>query len=365
MSLSFFAKTEAIHPKREHGGIAQFTHAKATDEAVLDFSVNVNPYGPSPLMRRRLATCVYDQYPDPDLRAVREYLSKHLPVSSPEQILVGNGAAELIWNVVGSLTEASDELVCIEPTFSEFRHAAQAHCRVVHEIRASETRQFKIKEERLLELLSKKKPKLVYLCNPNSPTGLYFSRNKLQQWMRQFPESYFLVDQAFLRLHRNYQSDWQNEPLETNEIRLISYTKDHAIPGVRLGALLTSEMLIERLKARLPSWNVNAFAIAAALTVFEPEEMDFIERSHRRIWENHDSLLRSLQTLGRRVHHSDCPFLLLEAGDADQIQQLLWQQRILLRSCRSYGLERWVRIFPRHQKDNERLVTALNVALNK
>ncbi len=350
--------------ERQHGGLAQFTAPTESLPTALDFSVNINLYGPSPLMRQRLANCSYEHYPDPKQRNAKSYLCKHLPVSSPKQILLGNGASELIWLAIQNLSRQSDTIAMIEPTFSECRDAAQALGRRIHQIWAAAETHFHLNLPEIEEELSVVKPKIVYLCNPNSPTGHYFEGAALSQLMRAFPDCCFLIDEAFLRLHRDFQSTWLRRPLEANEIRILSYTKDHAIPGVRLGALLASCEIIEHLEAKLPSWNVNAFANSAAQTVYEAEEQAFLDYSHQRIWENHDLLLDALKQMHLPIHASNCPFLLLNVEDADRMQRKLWRRGILVRSCSSYQLKSWVRIFPRHARDNERLLEALKRELS-
>ena len=89
-------------------------------EAVLDFSVNGNPYGPSPRVREALAQVPYDRYPDREALALGRELAMHLDVTV-DQILVGNGSTELVWLVALAFVRAGDTVLLVGPTFGEYR----------------------------------------------------------------------------------------------------------------------------------------------------------------------------------------------------------------------------------------------------
>jgi hypothetical protein len=112
-------------PDAIHGALdfAELDHLGLAPEAVLDFSVNGNPYGPSPRVHEALAQVPYDRYPDREALALRRVLSTHLDVTI-DDILVGNGSTELIWLVALAFVRAGDTVLLVGPTFGEYTRAA-------------------------------------------------------------------------------------------------------------------------------------------------------------------------------------------------------------------------------------------------
>src|SRR5262249_20006856 len=166
-------------------------------EAVLDFSVNGNPYGPSPCVREALAQVPYDRYPDREALALRRVLSKHLDVPA-EQILVGNGSTELVWLVALAFVCAGDTVLQVGPTFGGERRAAVLMGAHLHQYTARRAESFRVVPEAVTQLLQQYQPRLVFLCNPNNPTGTFLGPDSIVHWATTFPRTLFSVDEAYL-----------------------------------------------------------------------------------------------------------------------------------------------------------------------
>ena len=125
--------------RRVHGGavLEELRAAGIEPTSLLDFSVNVNPYGPTTFMREAIRNAAIERYPDPTAAPAREALARIWNVD-PGAIVLGAGAAELLWSIVRATVRAGEAVVIAEPTFSEARAAAEAVGAAVHEIRARE-----------------------------------------------------------------------------------------------------------------------------------------------------------------------------------------------------------------------------------
>ncbi|PWH15319.1 MAG: aspartate aminotransferase, partial [Ardenticatenia bacterium] len=155
-----------------HGGLdyVELEALQLIPEEVLDFSVNSNPFGPSPCVRQALASIPLDRYPDREALALRRVLAERLHVT-PEHIVVSNGAAELFWLIAMAYLSVGDVVLVLSPTFGEYARVAHMQGARVHLWTARAEDGFVIAEEEVSHLLKQLRPRLLFICNPNNPTG--------------------------------------------------------------------------------------------------------------------------------------------------------------------------------------------------
>src|SRR5260370_8794256 len=138
---------------------------------ILDFSVNINPFGPAPEVRAVLANVALDNYPDPEARSLRRALAEQ--ENSPSRILAGNGASELIWLVALTFLGPGIKVLVIGPTYSEYARAAALLGAPVTTWLACQDDAFAIHPDQVLLMLRRSSPPLVFLCNPNNPPAAF------------------------------------------------------------------------------------------------------------------------------------------------------------------------------------------------
>jgi len=333
---------------REHGG--------HVDGDVLDFSVNVNPYGPSATMVRAIREAVIDRYPDPTARRARQALARSAGVDAAEVIL-GSGAADLLWTIARSLLRPGATALVVEPVFSEFRAAAEAIEARVVEWRASARGSFAVDGDGVAKTAREARADVVYLAAPNNPTGAAFSRAALAALAEAVGESAVVVDQSFLSLSDDH-ADLAARP-SANVLRVRSLTKDHAIPGVRLGYALAAPSVVERLESARPAWATSTAAQAAAIVA--AAEHEFIAESRAKLALDRERLSSALRSLGLDPVPSTAPFVLVEVGGAGDLRgRLVARHGILVRDCASFGLPDHVRLAARPAADVDRLAAALS-----
>ncbi len=194
-------RPELLHmPDPIHGALdfAELDRLGLAPEAVLDFSVNGNPYGPSPYVREALAQVPYDRYPDREGSALRRVLATHLGVTV-------RSAPRWQWQYRARLARGAG--VC-----AGWRHgiAGGAHVRRIHAcgcphggppapVHRPVCRGFsRGRRRRSRRLLQQCQPRLVFLCNPNNPTGTFVAPDSIAHWAAAFPRTLFIVDEAYL-----------------------------------------------------------------------------------------------------------------------------------------------------------------------
>ncbi|MCG8424111.1 MAG: histidinol-phosphate aminotransferase family protein [Proteobacteria bacterium] len=354
------ASSETNHlavPSRVHGGLLDHELAELGIEPheIVDFSVNTNPYGPQPAVVAAARAASIEIYPDPTGRSVREALGRHLDVDS-DRLVLGNGEAELLWTAAAALIRPGDAVLIAEPTFSEFTAAARARGGRIAEWRASEEDGFAVDLSAIEKRLRDCGATVAYLCTPNNPTGVGCPIEELIELARRAARVTFVIDQAFLGLSDHYRD--MDISVPDNLILCRSLTKEHTIPGLRAGYVITTRELALALERNRPPWTTSAPALAAILATID--EQPFVDQARLRLMKDRHYLAGALGQLGLCPVASTTSFVAVRVGHSGEVRrELLVGHRILVRDCRSFGLDGFIRIAARPRDQTERLIAAL------
>ncbi len=343
-------------PLVHHGAIApsEIRRLGLDPKAIADFSVNVNPYGPAPTVRAALAQVPLDRYPDPEAAMLREALARHLQ-RSPDQILVGNGSAELLWLIAIAFLDHGDSVLVLEPTFGEYARVSRLMGAEVLRWRADSREQFAIQTEAIDRLLRRARPRIVFLCHPNNPTGLSFPLEALTAWSATHPATLFVVDEAYLPFIEGGVSALTLRA--PNILALHSMTKAHALAGLRLGYAVGHKEVIDALRRVQPPWSVNALAQAAGLAALQAQT--YLKATLALLREQRRMLRRALRDVGWQPLPSDTHYFLVPVDHAAQTRSALLARGLVVRDCSSFGLPQHIRIATRTPEENARLVRAM------
>jgi len=343
-----------------HGGINHEELARfgIPPEAVLDFSVSCNPFGPPPGIKEALADTSIACYPDTEASELKQLLAQKLNTSQ-DRLIIGSGSTELI-RLIATTYFAHDDLVLIpQPTYGEYETACQlADARVLKQpVLKKPVFQPDINE--FTNLLQKHQPKAIFLCNPNNPTGQYMSKDKLTQIMSSIQDSLVILDEAYIAFTENA---WTSLDLidHNNLIILRSMTKDYALAGLRLGYAIAAEPIIAILKRVRPPWNVNAPAQKAG--IFALNSDSYLDECNSKIREAKDFLIKALESLGLSPLSSQTNFFLVKVGNATAFRQTMLKKGILVRDCTSFGLPQYIRLAPRTMPECQKLIEAIKEA---
>jgi len=327
-------------------------------DKVIDFSANTNPYGPSPAMRAALIQVSLDRYPDREALALCTALAESLGVAIG-CLIAGNGASELIFLAALAFVRPGDVVVVLGPTYGEYVRAARlmgGHL-TLWQARAEDDFQpdlmpFACALERL-------RPRVVFVCNPNNPTGAVLRSDVLGRLVRRYPAALFVVDEAYQPFAADFGSAL--DVAAENLLVLRSLTKDCGLAGLRLGYAVGPGPLVEALRRVQSPWSVNALAQAAGVAALgDPAHR---ARSLEMLAEAKAALTAGLTGLGLRPLPSAVPFFLVHVGDGAAFRHRLLTRGLLVRDCASFGLPEHVRISTRRPEENERLLTAIREVL--
>ncbi len=338
-----------------HGGPdeAELCELGVPPDELLDFSVNTNPAPIPDELRRVIASADVSTYPDSDCRRLREAAAEAYGVR-PEQVLAGNGSAELIWLIALAFVEAGDSVLLPQPTFGEYERAALIHAATILRVPACPSLDIDV-----FESILERAPRVAFVCNPNNPTGRQMAPALLTEVARRHPETLLVVDEAYADFVAGRPTTISSAMPE-NLVVLRSLTKFSALAGLRLGVAFGQPEAICWLGKVKPPWNVNAAAQAAGeYALRHPEllpDLDWLAEAR-------EEMLQGLRGLGLKPLPTDCNFFLLPLAGGARVRRLLLEQRCLVRDCTSFGLPDHVRIAVRSGEDNRRLLAAFEAVL--
>lgn len=312
----------------EHGGnkisLARKLHIDA--DTLLDASANINPIPQPSWLQEVVIASIKDfsSYPDITyhdlIRSIGDY--QHI---DPEHILPGNGASPLIFDFMRILQPKQANL--ITPTFSEYEQA-------LHSIDASICYHNGFHEiSTNIQNLSSNSD-LLFLCNPNNPTGQLYQRKMIEQLLQTHPSMYIIMDESFMDFTDEKESCIPIYKKYKNLIIIKSYTKFFQCPGLRIGiAISADKLLLKRFKIQTPPWQVNAL-INKLLPHYLQDEV-FISTSKKQIQRGKEEVYQGLCSLGFQVYKPSANYVFFQCSYMD-LQLRCLKQGLLIRDCSNY-----------------------------
>ena len=340
-----------------HGGKIP---VKNSDHNIIDFSSNITPLGipnfVKLIIKKNLDKVQF--YPDPKSENVISSLEKYTHLSK-SNIVVGNGAIEILYNFCFAFLSKTTKVLIHVPTFQEYETAVKlSNCKISY---------FKsLNLSTNIDSFISQIPKngCIFLCNPNNPTGKLLSKKELLSIIivAKKLKTIVFIDECFIELVPN-----SNESLISyvkkydNLFILRSLTKSFGLPGLRIGYACGSKEIVKILqKIKIP-WSVNSLAQDAANAVIKNtshiKKSNLIIKKELKYLENAISILKGFECIS-----SSTNFILIKTKhDSTKLQTKLLKSKILIRDCKNFrGLDNhYIRIAVKSHKDNVKLVAAL------
>ena len=365
------ATGEWTAPSRpKHGGFKpdELRALGLVPEEVLDFSASVSPIGPPSRVWEAVNRVNLAAYPDPRCLVLREAISNHLSEArsgtiETECILVGNGSTEIIHLLARAYLSpprpgTANAAFLFTPTYGEYAGACAVVGATISCFDGRDRPGFRWDLAQAAHRIAEEKPSLVFLCNPNNPTGVFLERQEVHILAEAAYQagSLLVLDEAYVSFVENR---WDSLDLVGNggAVVMRSMTKDYGLTALRVGYSVASQDVTARLDRFQPDWSVNGLAQAAALAALR--DPDYLPRARRAVAEAKDYLLARLTGMGFSVPPSSANFLLARVGDGAAWRSKLMRQGLFVRDCTSFGLPEYIRIGIRSLPDCQRLVQAI------
>jgi histidinol-phosphate aminotransferase len=330
---------------------------------VVKLASNENPLGASPKAVEAIRKASYglNRYPDSQSFYLKKKLAKFLNVN-PSNLVLGNGSDELIDIAIKTFVEDDENIVTSEVTFLEYEIIASVYGRKLIKV---PLRYFKYDLESMKKKIDKK-TKLVFIANPNNPTGTYVTKFELRDFMNALPSNILLViDEAYdAFIDVDDYPDMLDSFRNKNIIILKTFSKSYGLAGLRIGyAVLDDELagLMERVRQ---PFNINSLAQAGAQAALDDKE--FLRKTRKLVLEGKDYLYDNLKKLGLAYVPSITNFILVDVGqDGVEVFNRMLRFGVIVRDMKQYGLKNFIRVTIGTKKENERFIRVLKKILNK
>lgn len=342
---------------QNHGGLNydELQRLNINEQNIIDFSVNSNPYGPFPKVKQALTKLDITRYPDQKSTGLRQLLSDANSIL-PEQIMIGNGTAEIIWLATRSLL-AGKKVLIFGPTFGEYRRASDAAGAEV-KVKMAKGPYFSWCVDEICHEIDQYQPHGIFLCNPNNPTGAYLSPSEIKYIANTIGDRLLIIDEAY----RTFL--WGNpfgDLVGKNVLVLRSMTKDFALAGIRLGYAIGEESLIRCLVEYQPSWSVNRAAQIAGEAALS--DLSYLHQTISQIQIDSRHLQNELIHQNYSINESKLNYFLIhvEPETGNTFRKKMMRLGIHVRDCASFGLPDYIRIGTQLPHENLQFLKTLKM----
>lgn len=332
---------------------------------LLELGANENPFGPSPRVLEAVRAALPDlhRYPDPRGGALKAALSARHAVD-PSSIVLGNGSHELLMQLSQAFAGTGDDVVMSQYGFAVYAIAAQAVGARVVAVAALPRDHAMPRGHDLDAIRDAITPatKLVYLANPNNPTGTWFGADAFAAFVSAVRKDVIVVvDEAYAEFADapDHASALSLQSRHPNVVVTRTFSKAYALAGLRVGYAVADPQIVDVLERLRENFNVGVLSLVAA-------EAALIDATHlqscvSRTLAQRVSLAGSLRQRGYPVSPSQANFLLVEFGAATaMIEAALLEAGVVVRPVAGYGLPDCLRITIGTAEDNRRLLSTLD-----
>lgn len=326
------------------------------NQGVIDFSTNVNPLGIPKALYGVLGNSIQKigHYPDISCERLRDELARKEGIKK-EQIICGNGAAELIFSLVFGVKP--QKALIQAPTFLEYEQALKSIDCQMEVFESKREKEFRL-DEKFLDRIHKDLD-MVFLCNPNNPTGILTEPELLLKISKRCKEKevILVLDECFVEFIKEPEKYSMKQYLAKNPWIFIlkAFTKTYAMAGIRLGYGMTSNIdLIEKMERVTQPWNVSVLAQEAGVAALK--EISYFKESRELVERERAYLKKSLKQIGFKVFDSQANYIFFQGPENLYVKCL--DRGFLIRDCSNYrGLGKGdYRIAVKTTEENEKLL---------
>jgi histidinol-phosphate aminotransferase len=327
--------------------------------SIIKLASNENPLGASPkaidAMRAALENAPL--YPDGGSFYLREALATRLGFA-PENIILGNGSNEVIEFLGHAFLHRGDDVITSEYAFIAYKLIATLFGACTIEARSPDYQQ---DLEAMLDAMTPK-TRVIFIANPNNPTGALISQGKIDKFMSRLPENIIVVfDEAYFEFLDNPPDTLQYVRKDRNIVVLRTFSKIHGLAGLRIGYGIARSGLIAVLDKTRQPFNVNSIAHAGALAALKDEAH---QHETKRVVDQGRAYLQE-QFAAMKLHFMPgaANFIMVNVGEGAAVFEKLLARKIIVRPLKGYQLPEWVRISVGTMEQNKQCIAALKEIL--
>jgi histidinol-phosphate aminotransferase len=319
---------------------------------------NENPLGPSPKALAAIQACLsgLHRYPDGAGHGLTRKIARTYGVP-PDNVVIGNGSDDIIALLARALIQPGDQVVVPCPSFLMYDITATAAGARVARVPLKHLRM----DLDAMAASVSDETRLIFVCNPNNPTGSVVSRKAFDRFMDRLPEHVVVVvDEAYIEFARDADCLRTGQPADLDRplVTLRTFSKAYGLAGLRIGYGIMPAFLAEVLHRVRQPFNVNAIAQTAAAAALD--DRTFLRQSIDLVHHGLQTLYDGLDRLGLAYHKTEANFFLIDVKQpADGLFEKMLRQGVIVRSMRAYGFPDHIRINVGRESENRRFLEAL------
>jgi histidinol-phosphate aminotransferase len=336
-------------------------------KAIVKLASNENPLGPSPRIVRAIchSAGMVNRYPDGGCFYLKERLSAKLGIKN-NNLIIGNGSDEIMDIAVKAFADKGDEVIIPDVAFLEYRLISTARgCRikaipVKRYFKSGTLSGFGYDMDKIINAVNKR-TKIIFLGNPDNPTGAYLNRHLLKDLISRCPEDVIMIiDEAYREFvdAADYM-DTIRYRNKKNVIVLRTFSKAYGLAGLRVGYAIADKGLIQWMERVRQPFNVNMMAQKAAEAVVG--DTAFVDKVKKLTRKGKRFIVENLEKMGYNVIQSPANFILFgrKGITGTDLFLSLLPEGVIIRDMRSYGLDNWARVSIGTMEQNRRFIEAL------
>ena len=333
-------------------------------EEVVKLASNENPYGFSPKVKAFLANDHSNHaiYPDGYAQELRTAVANHLNVKET-QLIFGNGSDDLIAIITRALLYPGVNTVMATPSFSQYRHNAEIEGAEIREVPSKDGKHDLVA---MLEAIDEQ-TSVVWVCNPNNPTGTIVSEGELQSFLKEVPSDVLVVlDEAYIEYMDLSDSkdtlDYVNE--YPNLIILRTFSKAYGLASFRVGYGIAQEDVIAKLDPVRGPFNNTILSQKVAIIALEDQA--FIEQCKEQNARGKEQYIKFCEERGLNYYPSETNFILFEVkADSDVVFKEMMKRGFIIRSGNALGIPEYIRVTIGTEEQNNKFLTLLEEVLTE
>ena len=325
---------------------------------------NENPLGPSPLAEKAIKEAIHslNRYPDGDAFYLKEKLSEKLDIS-PETLIFGNGSNDVIDIAARTFMKPGDEAIFGEYAFIVYPICTQAvGAKAVVSPMPDYTHDLRDMYTRITE-----KTKIIFIANPNNPTGTMVSRNEFEWFLDKVPEDILvLMDEAYFEYvdDKDYPNSLEYQNTGKSIITVRTFSKIYGLAGLRLGYGVAHQDIISNMQRVRQPFNTNSLSQVGAIAALDDAE--HIERTKRVNNEGLTYVTNELEKLDIPYVPSFANFVLIDLNDNPMpAYNSLLKEGVIVRPVIGYGLKTHLRVTIGAPEENDNFISGIKKVLGK
>ncbi len=357
--------------RRAVGGLEPYVPGKTIEEvrrdlrldSIIKLGSNENPYAPFPTaleaMKAELGNS--NRYPDIAFEEIKRLIADIHGVG-PENVAISHGAEGMLQAVVKSFLEEGDEVVIPAATYNLYRELSKLMGAIVVDAPM---------KDRAIDLEAVRaavgeKTKLLWLCNPNNPTGTCFSHDELLDLMKGLPDhTWVILDEAYAEFGPKGKLPDRGKLIQEgyNILSVRTFSKAYGLAGLRLGYGMARPEMITVIDTVSEPFNANRIGIAAGVAVLT-EDREACRSAMEKIIRDRERMERELEEMGCAVTPSATNFVFFETPfDCVTVSDMMLKKGVIVRSCDIWGYDNAIRVTVGTTEEVDRFLKTLRKVL--